>query len=112
MSIQNTKILGTFDVVNLITNTLVEEVTKSLGMGSTVIIHWDNSLGVEQIMELLEICLRTMYSTVPLIQLYWLSRRPNSLALDENFFWKSATFDSLCVLILCYLDFTEPTKLS
>jgi len=44
VSIQNTEKVGTFNVVNLTTNTLVEEVTKSVGIGSTVIIHWDNKL--------------------------------------------------------------------
>jgi len=57
---------------------------------------------VEEIMELLEFCLRTMYSTVPLIQLYWLSRRPNNLALEENspkarYIW--------LLLEVCYLWF-------
>lgn len=42
VSIQNTKILITFDAVNLFTNALVKEVTQSVGIGSTVIIHWDN----------------------------------------------------------------------
>ena len=44
MSIQDREILGTFDVVNLIANALIEEVTKSLKIGSTVIMHWDNKL--------------------------------------------------------------------